>query len=238
MARETERSTTQRAVGRVQIAPRLGLYSPSKAGKIESLEMRPMRYIVAPLEGKMIERVRSFRGGLGLRACLAVLMLALCVGCGPRLLKLSFQPVDVQAAKPKPPPPPPPKPVRVKVMAKMIQITERVEFETDSSTILSASHSLLDEVVKALKEHPEIQLVEVQGHTDSTGKAAHNMKLSRARAKSVQTYLTEKGIDAKRLKSKGYGLTKPIADNDTDEGKQKNRRVEFHILKRAPKDEK
>jgi outer membrane protein OmpA-like peptidoglycan-associated protein len=146
--------------------------------------------------------------------------------------------MDVQAAKPKPPPPPPPPPPRVKVVEKRIEITERVEFEHDSSTILETSHSLLDEVVKALKEHPEILLVEVQGHTDSTGKAAYNMKLSRARAKSVMTYLTEKGIEAKRLKSQGYGLTKPIADNDTDAGKQKNRRVEFHILKRAPKGEK
>ena len=181
-------------------------------------------------------RERRWRGVAG-RACLALLLLAVCVGCGPRLLNLTFRPAVVQAAGPKPPPPPPPpKPVvRVQVADKIIHITERVEFETDSATILEASHGLLDDVVKALQDNPTVLLVEVQGHTDNTGKAAHNKQLSQQRAASVKRYLEGKGVDPKRLQARGYGQDKPVADNDTPEGKQKNRRVEFHILKREPK---
>jgi outer membrane protein OmpA-like peptidoglycan-associated protein len=170
------------------------------------------------------------------RAGVALLLLALCVGCGPRLLNLSFARVDVQAAAPKPPPPPPPPPpARVKVTEKQIEITERVEFETGSATILEASHGLLDEVVGVLKKHTDISLLEVQGHTDNTGKAKKNKALSKARASAVKKYLEEKGIDAKRLQAVGHGQNKPIAGNDSDEGKQKNRRVEFHILKHEEK---
>jgi OOP family OmpA-OmpF porin len=170
---------------------------------------------------------------------IALVALAVCVGCGPRLLRLNFSSMQVHAAAPAPPPPPPPPAPKMKVMVaeKMIQITERVEFEVNKAEILPASHELLDQVVEVLKKHTEIELVEVQGHTDNTGRAAKNKRLSQARAASVKKYLVDKGIDAKRLLAKGYGQSKPLVDNDTDENKQKNRRVEFHILKKAEKKE-
>jgi OmpA family protein len=106
---------------------------------------------------------------------------------------------------------------------------------TDSSQILSVSFGLLDEVAKVLADNPQIELLEIDGHTDSTGTAAVNRKLSQQRAEAVMTYLTSKSVAAGRMKAKGFGPDKPIADNATDEGKEKNRRVEFNILKQGPK---
>jgi outer membrane protein OmpA-like peptidoglycan-associated protein len=81
-----------------------------------------------------------------------------------------------------------------------------------------------------LKENPAIE-IELSAHTDSRGSDDYNMKLSDNRARSVMEYILSKGIDAKRLSSHGYGETVPVAENDTDENRQLNRRVEFKILK-------
>ncbi|MFO0760446.1 MAG: OmpA family protein [Byssovorax sp.] len=110
-----------------------------------------------------------------------------------------------------------------------IQILKQVEFEFDKSTILPVSYPILDEVVRLLQVSPEIKQVSIEGHTDNQGKPDYNQKLSEDRASSVMAYLVKKGIDPGRLTSKGFGLTKPIATNDTDEGRQRNRRVEFKI---------
>jgi outer membrane protein OmpA-like peptidoglycan-associated protein len=123
-------------------------------------------------------------------------------------------------------------PKRVQVTDKKIEITEIVQFETNKSVLLPQSEQLLDEVAAALKEHPEIEEVRVEGHTDSQGTAKLNMKLSDARAAAVRNYLIGKGIDGGRLVAKGFGQTKPVADNNTEEGRYKNRRVEFEITKR------
>lgn len=114
-----------------------------------------------------------------------------------------------------------------------IQILKKVEFATNSATILPRSYPILDEVVRLLKANPDIKRVAVQGHTDSRGSHDLNARLSQARADSVMRYLTEHGIAGARLESKGYGPDKPIDTNDTDEGRQKNRRVEFHILEQS-----
>jgi outer membrane protein OmpA-like peptidoglycan-associated protein len=81
-------------------------------------------------------------------------------------------------------------------------------------------------VVKMMTEHPELNF-SVEGHTDSDGEDAANQKLSEARAQSVLNEMTKLGIAASRLTSKGHGETKPMAGNDTPEGKAQNRRVEF-----------
>jgi outer membrane protein OmpA-like peptidoglycan-associated protein len=113
-----------------------------------------------------------------------------------------------------------------------IKILERVEFATGSDKIQGGkSFQVLDAVGSVLKMHPEIALVEVAGHTDNAGVAAQNTALSQKRAEAVARYLKTKGIDEKRLQPKGYGPDKPIADNATPTGRQKNRRVEFTILK-------
>jgi len=140
-----------------------------------------------------------------------------------------FPPLEVRAARPPPPP------ARVVLTASSITIGEKVQFETGSSQILPVSHGLLDEVAKMLVDNPQIELLQVEGHTDSTGTAAINRKLSQQRAESVQKYLASKGVATGRMKAKGFGPDKPIADNATDEGKDKNRRVEFNIVKQGPK---
>jgi len=117
-----------------------------------------------------------------------------------------------------------------------IKILQRVEFATNSDKIQGAtSFAVLDAVVSALRLHPEIFQIEVAGHTDNAGQADANRMLSQKRADAVLTYLKERGIEANRLVAKGYGPDKPIADNKTTGGRQKNRRVEFNILKSAKK---
>jgi outer membrane protein OmpA-like peptidoglycan-associated protein len=86
-----------------------------------------------------------------------------------------------------------------------------------------------------MTEHPEFTKLSVEGHTDSRGNANHNLDLSRRRAASVMKWLTERGIAKARLESKGFGMTKPIDSNDSDTGRQNNRRVEFHILEKDGK---
>ncbi len=115
-----------------------------------------------------------------------------------------------------------------------IKILQRVEFATSSDKIQGAkSFQVLDAVVGAMKGHPDIFLLEVAGHTDNAGSAADNRVLSQKRADAVVAYVVSKGIDAKRLQAKGYGPDKPMADNKTILGRQKNRRVEFNILRSA-----
>ena len=118
----------------------------------------------------------------------------------------------------------------VVLRAEKIEILEQVQFKTGSSEILGASDELLNKVAAIFKQHAEIMNVLVEGHTDNQGAAANNQKLSDARAASVRTWLTKHGVEGARLASKGFGQDKPIATNDTDEGRAKNRRVEFKIL--------
>jgi len=115
-----------------------------------------------------------------------------------------------------------------------IQITKQVEFEFDRAIILPKSYPILDEVVRLLKANPEIKLVSVEGHTDNVGRTDYNEKLSADRAAAVREYLVKRGgIAPERLTSKGFGASKPLATNDTDEGRARNRRVEFHIVTQA-----
>jgi OOP family OmpA-OmpF porin len=105
-----------------------------------------------------------------------------------------------------------------------------VLFDFDSYTIKPGAFSMLNEAVIILEKNTALKL-EVDGFTDSTGAAAYNMKLSERRAKAVMEYFVSKGVDAKRLTIKGLGLTKPVASNDTKEGRAKNRRVELTPVK-------
>ena len=105
-----------------------------------------------------------------------------------------------------------------------------VYFDFDKSTLRPESFVELDRVVKMLEENPAIE-IEMSAHTDSRGSDEYNFKLSDNRARSVMDYIVSKGIAAGRIRSQGYGETKPVAPNDTDSNRQLNRRVEFTILK-------
>ncbi len=105
---------------------------------------------------------------------------------------------------------------------------QKVEFVSDNAQINTTSHKLLDSLVEVAKECPEAR-VQIAGHTDNQGPAAYNQNLSERRAASVVAYLKQKGIAAARLTAVGFGLSKPIAGNDTPIGMQKNRRIEFNV---------
>jgi OOP family OmpA-OmpF porin len=122
-----------------------------------------------------------------------------------------------------------------KDVAKPIQITENqdiaftnVFFETDKYALSSFSFQELDTLLNYLHHH-SFEKIEISGYTDNTGMTNKNLKLSKARAKAVADYLISKGIAATRVNYNGYGSDNPVADNDTEQGKKKNRRVEFRI---------
>ncbi|MEO8949954.1 MAG: OmpA family protein, partial [Mucilaginibacter sp.] len=99
-------------------------------------------------------------------------------------------------------------------------------FDVDKATLQPQSMGSINEIYYLLKKDPSLKF-EIDGHTDNTGDAAHNLTLSQQRAESVKAELVKLGIDGSRLSTKGFGDTKPISDNSSPEGKANNRRVEF-----------
>ena len=140
-----------------------------------------------------------------------------------------FPVLDITAERP------PPAPDRVVLTKSSIAIADKVQLELGKAEILPQSFELLDEVARVFVDNPQIQLVQVEGHTDATGSAEINRKLSQARAQSVLKYLQDKGVPAKRMVAKGFGPDRPLGSNDDEEGREQNRRVEFNILKQGPK---
>lgn len=108
-------------------------------------------------------------------------------------------------------------------------VLNNIFFDTDKFILKGESKTELEKLLTFLKENNEIN-IEIAGHTDNVGSSSYNQKLSENRAMAVSNYLIENGIDKTRLTYKGYGDSKPIASNDTDEGKAKNRRTTFTIL--------
>jgi outer membrane protein OmpA-like peptidoglycan-associated protein len=176
---------------------------------------------------------------------LPIAMLAgavLLTGCGSPIVFEGQSALGVPGTPPPPPPPPPPPepeapppppepPPRVEVRDNMIEIREKIQFEYNSSRIKEESHSLLNEIADVIKKNPHIKKIAIEGHASAEGGAAYNLRLSDQRAKAVMQYLVDQAkIPAASLTAKGYGVTKPIADNDTEEGREKNRRVEFNIV--------
>jgi OOP family OmpA-OmpF porin len=131
---------------------------------------------------------------------------------------------DPEKEAPPPPPapaPPPPPPAK---KAPLVTL-QGAQFDFNKATLKPSARPALDEAVRIMKDKPDLK-VSVEGHTDSVGAAAYNQKLSERRAMAVRDYIVSQGVDAARLEVHGFGKTKPIASNDTEEGRAQNRRVE------------
>ncbi|MBO9355214.1 OmpA family protein [Bordetella petrii] len=109
-----------------------------------------------------------------------------------------------------------------------VNIPSNVSFDTDKAVLKPALLPVLDSVARALTQHPELR-AKVVGHTDSTGSEAHNQTLSENRARSVTSYLAQRGVAADRMTIEGRAARDPIADNATAEGRAANRRVEVYL---------
>jgi OmpA-OmpF porin, OOP family len=166
-------------------------------------------------------------------------------------LQLSFgnptRPAPVVASAPPPPEPapvprevvvaPPPEPCHAPAgfqvdenchIIEQTVVVRAIDFEYNSTRLTAPAQQTLDEVAAALLTQPELN-VEIQGHTDSVGSEAYNLDLSKRRAGAVKVYLVGKGLRASALAAKGYGKAKPLASNDTAEGRAQNRRVAFEV---------
>ncbi len=140
-----------------------------------------------------------------------------------------------------PPAPPPAAPVEpappslVQIEGDRLVLAQPIDFQTGSAEIEPASNPILVEIATQLLAHPELRRVRIEGHTDDVGSPAFNYQLSDRRARAVLQWLVANGIDRARLESRGYGASRPVGDNATEEGRRHNRRVELHILeRRAP----
>jgi OOP family OmpA-OmpF porin len=156
-----------------------------------------------------------------LRTIVLPLLAAGLGGCAFQTVQQTgFTPLAVTASPPAPPPP----------VVEKIDIPDKVQFELAKAALKPASHRVLDHVVKVMTDRPGIKKVRIEGHTDISGDAARNRILSQQRAESVVEYLVKKGIARERLEAIGHGPDKPIAPNDTEAGRDANRRVEFTIV--------
>ena len=132
-----------------------------------------------------------------------------------------------EVAPPPPPvaqaaPPPPPPPAKKKI------VLRSVHFDFDKATLKAEAKPILDEAVQVLKQEGSVDIV-VEGHTDSVGTDQYNLGLSRRRAETVRSYLVDHGIAKSRITAEGLGESKPVASNDTADGRAQNRRVELHV---------
>lgn len=112
-----------------------------------------------------------------------------------------------------------------------IVVKETIGFPHGQAEIEPRSMDLLDAVAKILMNSKGISKLTIEGHTDTTGEPAANQPLSEERALAVKKYLESKGVEPERLESKGFGSSQPVDTNDTEEGRAKNRRVEFKVTR-------
>ena len=135
---------------------------------------------------------------------------------------------DPQEEAPPPPPlaPPPPPPPPAKG-TKLATVGEAY-FDFDKAELKPTAEDVLREAVKTVKDNPDVHVV-VEGHTDSIGAEQYNLRLSEQRAEAVKRYLVRQGVDSSRVTTRGYGESRPIADNHTREGRAKNRRAEIVV---------
>lgn len=110
-----------------------------------------------------------------------------------------------------------------------LQLPSNITFATGSANISQSFSPVLNDVARVLQEYEKTTML-IEGHTDSTGSAEYNQQLSLNRAKAVRNHLVGNGVDSRRITTEGYGESMPVADNDTESGRQLNRRVELRII--------
>ena len=111
----------------------------------------------------------------------------------------------------------------------LVNMPDGVTFDVGSATLKPAFRSTLDDVAASLQQYPN-SLIDVYGHTDSTGSESFNQDLSERRAQTVSNYITSRGVNSARIRWQGFGETMPVADNSSEEGRRLNRRVEIKII--------
>jgi outer membrane protein OmpA-like peptidoglycan-associated protein len=121
----------------------------------------------------------------------------------------------------------------VTVYGKEIKLKKQVHFQHDSADILPDSQGIIEELADLMVKRPDIKNVEVQGHTDDTGAAAYNLRLSQSRAQAVVDAIASHGVDSSRMTAKGYGQEKPLVPNTTETNRAKNRRVQVMITEQG-----
>ncbi len=156
--------------------------------------------------------------------------------CGGVTQFSGAQPFTVAGTPPPPPPPPvakeePKPPPRVELRDNKIDFKEKIQFEANKAIIKPQSDSLLHDIAEVITKNPQVKKLSIEGHASSEGDAKRNKTLSDERAKAVVAHLIKKeNVDAARMVAKGWGIEKPIAPNDTEENREKNRRVEFLVV--------
>jgi outer membrane protein OmpA-like peptidoglycan-associated protein len=134
-----------------------------------------------------------------------------------------------------PPPPPPPKPAPPRMKGNFhgtkIDLPGELEFHTGKATIKEGpkNEAVLQAVLTTLNDSPSLTKLRIEGHTDNVGTEPYNQKLSQDRADNVAKWLVAHGIDAGRIETKGFGSSRPLVPNDSEEHKHMNRRTEFHV---------
>jgi outer membrane protein OmpA-like peptidoglycan-associated protein len=117
-----------------------------------------------------------------------------------------------------------------------IRILEQINFAFDSDEILESSFELMRQIARVITDNPQLRRIEIQGHTDDQGRAEYNSELSQRRADSVKAWLVEHGVEESRLTPIGYGQTRPLVPNDSEENRARNRRVQFVIVEQDEDD--
>src|SRR5262245_16223206 len=149
-------------------------------------------------------------------------------GCGGVTQFAGAQPFTIAGTPPPAPPPPvakeePPKPPpRVELRDNKIEFKEKIQFEVNKAIIKEESFSLLHDIGEVIKKNPQVKKISIEGHASAEGDPKRNKKLSDDRSKAVMEFLTKKeGVEAARMTAKGWGVEKPIAPNDSEDGREK-----------------
>ena len=122
----------------------------------------------------------------------------------------------------------------VRVTKEINLYAKTILFDVNKSVVKTQAEFILDNIAKIMNENDDFNFI-IEGHTDNTGVAEHNLQLSQERADAIKAYLIRKGVKSKRLEAKVYGQTRPIESNDTERGREINRRVEINVAKEETK---